>query len=120
MIRFFGILLLLPFTTCLTKEKSVEGTFIRAINHEYAIGDDTLFIRALNKSVYQVEKRARFQRTIKERGRIPPIEIHNRTWTGFYDEARNIIREDKQGKILVFSQDKGLVLMGSLEYKRAK
>jgi len=72
MIRFFGILLLLPFTTCLTKEKSVEGTFIRAINHEYAIGDDTIFIRALNRSVYQVEKRSRFQRTIKGRGKNTP------------------------------------------------
>lgn len=120
MIRFFGILLLLPFTTCFNKKDSVEGTFVRAINHDYAIGDDTLFIRVLNKGVYHVGKRARFQRTIKARGKMSPVEIQNRTWTGSYDEANNIIREDKQGKVLVFSQDKGLVLMGSLEYKRAK
>ena len=120
MIRIFGILLLLPFTTCFTKKESIEGTFVRSINHEYAIGDDTLFIRALNKSVYQIEKRARFQRKIKARGKMSPVEIQNRTWTGSYDEAHNIIREDKQGKVLVFSQDKELVLMGRLEYKRAK
>jgi hypothetical protein len=120
MIRFFGILLLLPFTTCLSKKESVEGTFVRTFNHEYAIGDDTLFIRAINKTVYQVEKRARFQRTIKGKGKMSPIEIQNRTWTGSYDEAHNIIREDKQEKILLFSLDKDLVLMGSLEYKRAK
>ena len=120
MIRFFSVLLLMPFATCLPKKDSVEGIFVRTINHEYAIGDDTLFIRALNKSVYQVEKRAHFQRTIKGRGKMSPIEIQNRTWTGSYDEAHNIIREDKQGRVLVFSQDKELVLMGSLEYKRAK
>ena len=120
MIRFFSVLLLMPLATCFTKQEIIEGTFVRTINHEYAIGDDTLFIRALNRSVYQVEKRARFQRTIKGRGRVSPVESQNRAWTGFYDEAKNIILEDKLGKILVFSQDKDLVLMGSLEYKRAK
>jgi hypothetical protein len=105
---------------CSTTKDEVEGIFVRPINHEYALGDDTLFIKAINETTYQIEKRSRFQRTVKKRGKMPPLEFQKRSWTGFYDKEHNLIQEVNQSKTIVFSEGKDLIMMGSLEYKRAE
>mgnify|MGYP003575377056 CR=1 FL=1 len=120
MIKVWSCLLLVGFAACASGKDDVEGVFVRHINHEYALGDDTLFIKAINKTTYQIEKRSKFQRPVKKRGKIPPVEFQKRSWTGSYDEEHNLIIESNQGKVIIFSDDKELITMGSLEYKRAE
>lgn len=120
MIKVWNCLLLIVLLACSTTKDEVEGIFIRPINHEYSLGDDTLFIKAINKRTYQIEKRSKFQRTVKVRGKMPPVEFQKRSWTGFYDGEHKLIIETNQGKVIIFSDDKELITMGSLEYKRAQ
>lgn len=120
MIRVFSFCLLMPLAACFSKKDKVEGTFVRQINHEYALGSDTIFIRPINETTYHIEKRASFQRTTKSKGKMSPVEFQNRNWKGVYDNVHNLIREDMQGRVLVLSEDKELIIMGNLEYTRAE
>jgi hypothetical protein len=118
MIKVWSCLLLVGFADCVSRKNEVEGVFTRTIDNQYALGDDTIFIKAINKSTYQIEKRSKFQRPLKKRGKMSPVEFQKRIWTGSYDGEHNLIMETNQGKVIIFSDDKDLITMGSLEYKR--
>ncbi len=116
--KMWSCTLLVGLVACASRKNEVEGVFTRTIDNQYALGDDTIFIKAVNKSTYQIEKRSKFQRTVKKRGKMSPVEFQKRSWTGSYNGEHNLIMETNQGKIIIFSDDKELITMGSLEYKR--
>ncbi|GEM_PF-5675965 len=96
----------------------VSGTFIRTIDNEYALGNDTLIIKAINATTYQVEKRSTFQRTVKVRGKIPALESKKRAWMAIYEPDHKHLREPKQGKLIIFSDDFKLLVMRNMQFRR--
>lgn len=112
------VILSIALSSCKDKADHISGTYIRTIDHEYALGNDTLFIKAINATTYQIEKRSSFQKIAKIKGKVPTLETQKRTWLATYDKDHKLLREPNQGKVIVFSEDKNLLLMGKMEYKK--
>lgn len=116
---FIGMVILsMALSSCKDKKDHISGTYVRTIDHEYALGNDTLFIKVINATTYQVEKRSSFQRIVKVKDKVPALETQKRTWMAMYDKDHKLLREPNQGKVIVFSEDKDLLLMGNMKYKK--
>lgn len=76
----------------------IPGIYVRAIEHEFAKGSDTLIITHLTGNTYQVVKRSGFVRI--RNGKAQPFEQQTENLTAVYDENEQMLRESKRGKIL--------------------
>lgn len=102
--------------SCKQDAERITGVYVRSIDHEFAIGQDTLIIKSVHAPTHQIEKRSRYQRILK--GKLQAAESHRTKWTGIYDKVNHLIRENVQGKVLVLSEDGKTLLLGALEYRK--
>ena len=102
--------------SCSSNKDEVTGTYIRTIDHEFATGQDTLIIKSVNNTTYQIEKRSKYQRILN--GKLQTAESHRTKWTVIYDAPNHMLRETNQGKVLFISEDGKRLLLGALEYRK--
>lgn len=95
----------------------IPGTYVREIDHAFAVGMDTLIIIRLEAGMYRIEKRSGLRRLYG--GKKRPFESRKERWLGKYEEKTGMIQVLKNGKLLFFDQDKNRLLPGSLEYRGA-
>lgn len=104
--------------SCKDTSDSINGTYSRLIDHEFATGNDTLIIQQVNDVTYRIEKRSKYKRIIN--GKVMEPESHRTKWTAIYDAGNQLLRETNQGKVLLLSEDSDRVILGALEYERVK
>jgi hypothetical protein len=97
----------------------IPGMYVRAINHEFAHGSDTIIISRVEGNSYLIQKRAGFQRIGKEGPQLPVI-CRSENWTGVYDEKEGVIREQQKGKVLSFLPEESRLLLGGSPYQKIK
>jgi hypothetical protein len=94
----------------------IPGMYVKPINHEFAHGSDTLIIRPLEGSTYEITKRSAFQRI--RNGKILPLERTSETWIGIYDANDQVIHEQRKGKLLSFVPKENKLLVGATAYQK--
>lgn len=112
----FLLVMAIAILSCSNQSENIEGIYVRIIDHEFAIGTDTLFVKLANDKTYLVEKRSRFRRILKKK--LQPSESHSQKWVGKYDDRDHFIRVEQSGKTIAFSEDKKTLLLGASEYQR--
>ncbi len=112
----FLLVMVTTILSCSNKSENIEGTYVRTIDHEFAIGGDTIFINLINDKTYLIEKRSRFRRILKKK--LQPSESSSQKWVGTYDDKDQFIRVELSGKTIAFSEEKKTLLLGTSEYRR--
>jgi len=98
----------------------IAGIYVRHIDNEYAKGDDSLLVAVLDESAgtYTINKHYGFVRYYegKEKGR----DYDEKKFAGVYDKEHKQITDNSKGMVFTFAPDKGILLMGSSEFKKIK
>ncbi len=96
----------------------IPGTYVRAFEHEFAKGADTLIVQTSDQLHYQIVKRTGFQRI--KNGRFLALENRQEKWSGVYDAATQMIRESQHGKVLHFNPAEKTLYLGASAYHKVK
>jgi hypothetical protein len=99
-------------------KRFIAGTYVRAINTEFAKGSDTLILKLQSGNNYSILKRTGFQRIKNDQ--LLPKEYRQEVWTGVYHPEGHIMEEFKQGKVLQFDPAENKLLVGGSEYVKVK
>ena len=123
-IFFASLMITLAFAACNTGGSktgdAITGIYVRHIDNEYAKGDDSLLVAVLDESAgtYTINKHYGFVRYYegKEKGR----DYDEKKFAGVYDKEHKQITDNSKGMVFTFAPDKGILLMGSSEFKKIK
>lgn len=112
--------IVLLLATCSTRQNpsGIGGTYTAFFEHEYGRNFDTLVLDKVNdgEDVYQASRRTGLIKKLK--GKEFPKELSTETWILIYDSEQKIFREQKEGKIILWDQDKGTIQLGHRTYKK--
>ena len=96
----------------------IEGAYMRNFENEFAVGVDSVVLRAEGEDNYLILKYSRFSRL--KNGEWLPEEKHEEKMVGIYDEKKRVINEQKKGKVLSFNPEKNTMMIGASEYVKVK
>lgn len=124
---FIGFLVI--FVSCSSMQKKhatdkikffITGTYVRAFEGEYSIGNDTLIIiqPGLSDNYYIVQHKMSYQQ-IKDKQPLP-VEYKTENWTTIFNGQTNVLEEQKKGKRLSFLPDENALLLGNSKFKKIK
>ena len=96
----------------------IAGTYVRAFEGEYSIGNDTLVIEQpdANNNYYTIQHKMSYQQ-IKDKKALP-LEYKTENWTAIFNEQTNVLEEQKKGKRLSFSPEENTLLLGGSKFKK--
>ncbi|MBN8788533.1 MAG: hypothetical protein J0I84_15695 [Terrimonas sp.] len=101
-------------------QASFPGIYVRVISHEFATGNDTLVVALLDQhtGTFSIVKKAGFIQFVdgKAIGRKNTTE----KFTAVFDEVTGTLNDHHKMKTFTPVPDKGLLLTGSLTYKKVK
>lgn len=94
----------------------VPGVYARSVANEFSEGRDTLVIQQLDGDAYTIQHRMGYQRIIG--GKKGPVETKVERWSALYDEAQNVLKETKRGRVLSFNAETKTLFVGSSAYQK--
>lgn len=100
--------------------RSLPGVYVRVINHEFAIGRDTLVVSLLDDHTrtYSVVKKAGFMQLVE--GRAVSHKSTTERFTAILDEATGSLNDHHKMKTFTPVSAQGLLLSGSVSYKKVE
>lgn len=98
----------------------IPGVYVRAINHEFATGNDTLVVTLLDQhtGTFSIVKKAGFIQFVD--GKAVNRKSTTEKYTAVFDEATGTLNDHHKMKTFTPVPDKGLLLSGSLTYKKLR
>ncbi|MFB9843938.1 hypothetical protein [Mucilaginibacter ginsenosidivorans] len=119
-------IMLLPiglWAACSNKQQVrdfIPGTYVNQAQSAYSIASDTLLLIPDEHAgnLYQVVRGTGFQR-IRD-GKLQPKEYKVKTFSGVWDEAKQILQITQDGSILVFQPDAQTLTVGTAVYHKLK
>lgn len=119
---FMVYLVLMSCTSSSTDklQEYIPGVYVRAINHEFAKGYDTLVVELMNQhtGTYSIVKKAGFVQFVD--GKIVGHKTTIEKYTVVYDEPTGTLNDNHKMKTFTPAPDKGLLLSGSVGYKKVE
>ncbi len=96
----------------------ITGTYVRAFEGEYSIGNDTLLIVQpdATNNYYTIQHKMSY-RQIKDKKPLP-IEYKTENWTAIFNEQTNVLEDQKKGKRLSFLPNENALLLGASKFKK--
>ncbi len=107
-----NILLLLLFAGC-SQAGSITGTYVKHVESDYSVGEDTVFITAGNNGQFVLERHTGYQRISYGKMQGRQLKIQHSVLA---PSANNQYQDTKTGAILTFEQNK--LLLGTAEYQK--
>ena len=98
----------------------IPGTYVQFSENEMGRLNDTLLIDIISPSGhnYRIIRTSSIQRLLD--GKAFPWEQRKEVWTGIYDKNKQVLNETKRGKVISFVPERGILLVGTTEYKKIK
>lgn len=114
----FGLLLLATACTSPKNDTSLDGIYTASYEHEFGKNDDTLILKKANNGndVYQITRHTGLIKKLD--GKEFPKEIHIETWTLNFNVDKQTLTELREGKTLVWDNNKLTLQLGSRSYKK--
>jgi len=94
----------------------IQGTYVNHDGGSYSVADDTLAIEHSCGNSYLINRRTAFN-LIRD-GKKGKREHEIEQWQATYDETSGTLTETKKGKTLSFYPEKGILMVGSREYRK--
>jgi hypothetical protein len=113
------------FAACSAPEEDtvrdfIPGTYVRFFDHELRREYDTLRIEAISErgNNYRLLKSMSFQQKLD--GQAMPWRRKEEEWAAIWDEKTKVLHETRKGKVISFAPEKGLLFVGTTQYKKIK
>lgn len=115
------LLMIVAMSCGLSKEKDrirnfIPGVYVFEGSSTYSRAYDTLRIWKESGEAYHILKKTRYHKIVKKR--LQPPGIKQDVWTAAYDEAKQILVEKRQGRVITLNPDKKMLLVGSKAYRK--
>lgn len=112
--------LFLMFIVCACNSggESIEGSYVRTFQNEYAFGVDTITIEHIGKeNAYIVHKNSGYRRIVN--GKIAEAaEYHHAQWIALYDDKTGALTTDPNRKVIGIQVNGETLQLGSSIYKK--
>lgn len=97
---------------------AITGVYTASYEHEFGKTDDTLTVSKANdgNEVYKINRHSGLIK--KMDGKEFPKEIQVETWTLVYNSDKQTLKELRQGKILVWDNNRLTLQLGERHYKK--
>ena len=98
----------------------IAGTYIRAFEGDYSVGNDTLVIEQpdANNNYYTIQHKMSYQQ-IKDKKSLS-VDYKTENWTAVFNEQTNVLEEQKKGMMLSFLPDENALLLGGSKFKKVE
>lgn len=109
------------FTVACHREKTVSfipGTYVNHAKGDYSLADDTLVIRLLEGSSYEILRKTGFNRIAD--GKTGKREYETEIWNAVYDSEAKVLNERRYGKVFSFYPDSAMLRLGNRTYNKLK
>lgn len=117
------LFLIIVFASCKIFSKNsdldtIPGMYVRAINHEFATGSDTLVVALLDMQTgtFTIVKKSGFVQYLN--GKPLGRQYKSEKYTVVYDELTGTLNDNHKMKTFTALPQKDLLLSGSTAYKR--
>jgi len=99
-------------------DTALEGVYTASYEHEFGRNTDTLILKKANDAngVYLVTRHTGLIRKLD--GKEFPKEILIKNWVLNYNADKQILTEQKEGKILVWDSNRLTLQLGDRSYKK--
>jgi hypothetical protein len=101
-------------------DSALEGVYTASYEHEFGKNTDTLILKKANdgNGVYQITRHTGLIKKLD--GKEFPKEILIKNWVLDYNSDKQILTEQKEGKILVWDSDRWTLQLGDRSYKKIR
>lgn len=114
-----AVMLLIAFNGCNRLAPSFTGMYVNSAGSEASIAYDTLIVKQVNDQNYNIHRKTRFS-LIDANGNTGQPQYETEEWTAVYDPQTSIMTERRNGKLITFDVEKGIMTVGKRKYKRIK
>ena len=99
-------------------DTALEGVYAASYEHEFGRNTDTLILKKANdgNGVYQVTRHTGLIKKLD--GKEFPKEVLIKNWVLDYNAEKQILTEQKEGKILVWDSNRLTLQLGDRSYKK--
>ena len=99
-------------------DTALEGVYIASYEHEFGRNTDTLILKKANdgNGVYQITRHTGLIKKLD--GKEFPKEVLIKNWVLDYNPDKQILTEQKEGKILVWDSNRLTLQLGDRSYKK--
>ncbi|MES2458209.1 MAG: hypothetical protein V4594_21810 [Bacteroidota bacterium] len=95
------------------------GTYVNSAGSEASMASDTLIVELDHGNSYFIHRKTGFQ-LLDEAGKAGPLQHESEEWTAVYDPKTEVMRESRNGKVITFDTENGVMRVGKRKYKRIK
>jgi hypothetical protein len=113
-----SLLLIIGFQAC-NSPQSLEGTYVNTAGSEFSFASDTLIVEHEENNRYLIHRSTGFQ-LLDDAGKPGVMQHEKEEWTAVYDPETAVMTERRNGKLITFDTDKGIMTVGKRKYKRIK
>ncbi len=106
------ILFLWLFAGC-SQAGSITGVYVKHVESEYSVGEDTVFISAGSNNQFVLERHTGYQRISNGKLLVRQLKIQHSV---IAPAANDRYQDRKTGAMLTFEQNK--LLLGTAEYQK--
>lgn len=113
-----GFFLLGAGCSSLKSDSALTGIYAASYEHEFGKTDDTLIVKKANEGigVYQIHRNSGLIK--KSEGKEFPKEILTETLTLEFDADKQILKEMRKGKTLIWDNESRTLQLGERKYKK--
>ncbi|WP_025144312.1 hypothetical protein [Pedobacter jeongneungensis] len=97
-------------------EEFIRGVYVSHSHGEFAVASDTLVIGEAKGNVYPIVRNTAYQVLLD--GRLGKREWDSEHWTGIWDEGRQVMQEQKKGRLIRFEVDSARLVIGRRVYQK--
>jgi hypothetical protein len=114
----FCFILLATACNSIKNDAALEGVYTASYEHEFGRNTDTLILKKANdgKGVYQITRHTGLIKKLD--GKEFPKEVLIKNWILDYNADKQILTEQKEGKILVWDSNRLTLQLGDRSYKK--
>jgi len=94
----------------------IPGVYVSNSRGEFAVASDTLDIGEAKGNVYPIIRKTAYQVLVN--GRPGKREWDSERWTGIWDEERQLMQQQRKGRLIRFEVDSGRLVIGRRVYKK--
>ena len=99
-------------------DTALEGVYTGSYEHEFGRNTDTLILKKANdgNGIYQITRHTGLIKKLD--GKEFPKEVIIKNWVLDYNADKQILTEQKEGKILVWDSNRLTLQLGDRSYKK--
>lgn len=99
-----------------TVSNFIPRTYVRSVRNEFGVGRDTLVIARKGREVFSINHYGIYRRI--NLGEVSSAKSFSEKWMAIFDKEKQVLIENKKGKIFSFDPSGNALFLGTSEYDK--